>query len=77
MINLEEQYITDQNGNRTAAIIPISKFEALKRLLNNEFELDEESPDCADVTEAIAEGLRDVAQNQTVEMKDLLNALRD
>jgi PHD/YefM family antitoxin component YafN of YafNO toxin-antitoxin module len=73
MLNLNEQYITDRDGNRTAVVISISKFEELQERLT----IKEDEPDCDDVTDAINEGLEDVKTGQTVAMEDLLNALRD
>ena len=73
MLNLNEQYITDKNGNRMAVVIPIDKFEELQSLLPETIEM----PDCQDVTSAIVEGLQDVKSNQTIPMEALLNALRD
>lgn len=73
MLNLNEQYITDKNGNRTAVVIPIDKFEELQFLLTETLEM----PDYQDVTSAVVEGLQDVRSHQTIPMEALLNALRD
>jgi hypothetical protein len=73
MLDLNEQYLIDKDGKRTAVVIPITKFEELQQRLD----LQDDEPDCEDATQAICEGLLDVKTDQTVSMKDMLDALRD
>jgi len=76
MLELNEQYLTDKNGKRTAVVIPIGKFRTLQEQLSR-FESQGETADCGDVTGAIVEGLMDVKTRQTVALDELLDALRD
>ncbi|MFQ6072082.1 MAG: hypothetical protein ACE5KT_05195 [Methanosarcinales archaeon] len=74
MISLNEQYITDRKGNRTAVILEINQFNEIMRLLKK-YERLEEEYDTLDVTADIIEAFKDLKEGRARPARELLNEL--
>jgi len=66
MLSINEKYITDENGKRTAVIIDIEDYNKIKNMLEKY-----EEYDTLNVNEDIAKALKEVERGQVKPIKEL------
>ena len=59
MIEIHEKYVVDDKGRKTAVIINIEEFEAIKKAIKYL-----EDYDCLDINYNIAKGLKDIEEGK-------------
>lgn len=72
MLELNERYIIDREGKKSAVILDIEEFERLMELLK---EYEEIEYDTEDVNEDIIEALKDLKKRNTRPAREILNEL--
>lgn len=73
MLKVNERYIVDKDGKKSAVILDIEEFEWLMKLLRESEEI--ETYDTEDVTEDIIEALKDLKKGNTRPAREILNEL--
>ncbi|MDI6811681.1 MAG: hypothetical protein QMD80_08485 [archaeon] len=73
MLKVNERYIVDKDGKKSAVILDIEEFEGLMKLLRESEEI--ETYDTEDVTEDIIEALKDLKKGNTRPAREILNEL--
>lgn len=76
MMQLDEQYIIDKKGNRTAVILKIEKFQYLLEKAEK-YEVIEKEYDCIDVTENLKEAFKNIKDGETYPIEGLWDELSD
>ncbi|MEA1999022.1 MAG: hypothetical protein U9N61_06855 [Euryarchaeota archaeon] len=73
MLKINEQYIVDSGGRKTAVVIGIEEFGGLMELVNKYDTI--ETYDTEDVTEDIIEAFKDLKKGRVYSARELLNEL--
>ena len=73
MFKLNERYIVDPRGKKTAVVIDIEEFEELRELLNRYEEF--ETYDTEDVTNDVIEAFKDLKKEKVHSAREILNEL--
>ena len=75
MSKLNEQYIVDRNGKKSAVVISIEEFEELMRLFEKYKEMEAYDYDTEDVTEDIIEAFKDFKKGKIYPAREMLDEL--
>ncbi len=73
MLKINEQYIVDRGGKKTAVVIGIEEFGGLMELVKKYDTI--ETYDTEDVTEDIIEAFKDLKKGRVYSARELLNEL--
>ena len=73
MLRINERYIVDRGGKKTAVVIGIEEFWGLMELVNKYDEI--ETYDTEDVTEDIIEAFKDLKKGRVYSAREILNEL--
>ncbi|MBE0517578.1 MAG: hypothetical protein IBX41_09415 [Methanophagales archaeon] len=73
MLKVNERYIVDKDGKKSAVILDIEEFEWLMKLLRESEEI--ETYDTENVTEDIIEAFKDLKKGRVHSAREILNEL--